>query len=91
MKLIDLVKNFFLRKEEKDVVPEEYCPNCWGRQEYGNQLYNAVQHHKIDLNNIHEKKGWIEAYADEHFNGIRLIDKDGQLLCPHCKISYQPS
>jgi len=82
----------FLRGESKRIdPPNEYCPNCWGRQEYEGQYFDAVYREHIDLNNVTNKKGWIQAYATEHLEGIKLIS-DGELMeCKTCDIRYRPS
>jgi hypothetical protein len=70
-------------------VPEGMCPNCWGREEYGGHFYEAIKNHKIDLNNVEEKKGWIQAYAVKHFDGIKLDEKGGQYECVKCNNIYK--
>ncbi len=61
-----------------------YCPNCWGRQEYQDQITIAARNEKIDLNNINQKMGWIQAYAAKNLNTIRLIDANGKSICKSC-------
>lgn len=71
-------------------VPEDFCPNCWGRQEYGGNFYEAVKNEGIDINNIDSRKGWIEAYAAEKLGGIQLkMNSDNVLACPTCKVTYK--
>ena len=78
----------FLKGEKKTIeAPEGVCPNCWGRQEYQGKMLEAVRHEHIDLNNVNEKKGWIQAYATQNFEGITA---DGQPKeCPSCKLTYE--
>ncbi len=91
MTIIQRIKNLLLGKKETTETPENYCPNCWGRQEYEGQLLEAIRNEKIDLNNIDQKKGWIDAYATKHFEGIRLknTDKDDTVVCSGCEVSYK--
>lgn len=71
-------------------VPADFCPNCWGRQEYGGKFYEAVKNEGVDINNVNQKKGWIEAYVTEHLNKIRLYKKDdGTVACKSCKVGYK--
>jgi hypothetical protein len=71
-------------------VPSDFCPNCWGRQEYGGNFYEAVKNEGVDINNINEKKGWIEAYATKNLNNVRLHKKDdGTVACKSCKVGYK--
>ncbi len=73
---------------EKIEVEKGYCPNCWGRQEYQDKLYDVVKSQKIDLNNIKEKKGWIQAYAAKYLGGLKLYENNGKQKCPSCSVEY---
>ncbi len=91
MSLFENVKNYLSGGTPKVETPEEYCPNCWGRQEYEGQFLKAIEKESIDLNNVNEKKGWIQAYAVEHFEGIKGKAKNDVLECNSCKVTYQPA
>ncbi|MCB9315680.1 MAG: hypothetical protein H6569_06050 [Lewinellaceae bacterium] len=54
------------------------CPNSWGRQEYeGIYLEAASKSEHIDLNNIVQKKGWIQAYVEKYFEGLHEHNAEG--------------
>ncbi len=90
MKLLDAIKKFLGNKDATKIeAPEGHCPNCWGRQEYNGQLMDAIVQENIDLNNLNEKVGWIQAYATQHFEGIKLKPKDDVLECAACKLTYE--
>jgi len=89
MNLIDVVVKFIKGEKQTTDVPEGFCPNCWGRQEYEGQFFEAVKNEQIDLNNVTEKKGWIQAYAVEHLEGIKLKKMEGVLECTACKVTYK--
>lgn len=91
MNLLERVAQFFSRKTQRIEVSADYCPNCWGKQEYGGQFYEAVQKEIIDLNNVTQKKGWIQAYALEHFEGIKLKKVQNGMECTACKTTYRPA
>lgn len=75
----------WVKKDDPKLTPIGLCPNCWGRQSYGGQFYEALKKERIDLNNIEQKKGWILAYAAENFVGIDLLEEgNGALVCNHC-------
>jgi hypothetical protein len=81
--MLEYLKKYLSGDSEKVTVPEGYCPNCWGNQEYGGKFIAAVHNEKIDLNNIEQKRGWIEAYATKNLHGIQLK----KTTCPVCKLS----
>ena len=88
MSLFDSIVNY-LKGAKTIEAPAGICPNCWGTQEYDGQLIEAVKLVKIDLNNVNEKKGWIQEYAVKHFEGIKLEHTDDPASCPVCKLTYQ--
>ena len=80
----------FLKKEKKQgEIPEGFCPNCWGRQEYGGSFYEAIKNEKIDLNNVEEHYGWIQAYATRNLFGISLTKKGDKWECMKCNTKYK--
>lgn len=90
-KLLDFLKKTKL--EQNTDAPEGFCPNCWGRQEYGGKFYEAIVAEKINLNNIDQKKGWVQAYADKNLSGINLVAINHEKHeegydCPTCKLKY---
>jgi hypothetical protein len=72
-------------------TPDGLCPNCWGREEYGGQFYDAVKNRGLDANHKDEDVGWVQDYANKHLTGIRLKRKGDQLVCSKCKVTYRPS
>ena len=92
MDFINAFYNYFSRRTKGETAtPEGLCPNCWGKQEYEGAFLEAVQKEQIDLNNVREKKGWIQAHAARYFEGIQLRPKTDDLFeCPSCKLTYRP-
>lgn len=95
---MDLVKSliaFLTPKDNKEtaVTPAGFCPNCWGREEYGGQFFNRLKQENLDVNSKKSSVGWINAYANKHLMGIALKRKGNgnELICENCKISYQNS
>lgn len=78
---MSFLKSIFSKKIE---AAPGYCPNCWGRQEYQNQIKSAARKEQIDLNNLDQKIGWIQAYAAKNLNPIKLIDANGKSICKNC-------
>ena len=72
-------------------APEDYCPNCWGRSEYGGAFFEAAKNHNVDINTNDEQLGWVQEYANKHLSGIELKAQKDQLICEKCKLTYKPS
>ncbi len=84
-----LIKFFKKPKEEtKDNPPKNYCPNCWGEQEYDNQVRELYKDHQIDVNNHSANYAFIQDFVVTHLNGIHLKKGNTSLECPTCKIKY---
>jgi len=71
MTFFQVIKQWFNQSTPPVVTSQIECPNCWGWQEYENQVFESSDQEKIDLHNIDQKKGWIVAYATKKFNGFR--------------------
>lgn len=91
MSVFQSILNFLTKKETTQKAPTGFCPNCWGRQEYEGQFFVAMKNEGVDINNISDKKGWVQDYADKHLSGIRLNLEDENLVCSKCKITYKPN
>jgi len=83
----------FIKGSPKDLpeAPEGYCPNCWGRQEYGGKFLEVVKNNNIDINSENANLGWVQEYADKHLSSIALVEEDGKMVCKKCKLSYRPT
>jgi len=91
MNLFNRIKTALLGNSKSIETPDEFCPNCWGRQEYGGKVYDAIKTEDINLKNIDKKKGWIEAYSIQRLEGIKLQKRnDSSTVCPTCKLSFRP-
>ena len=82
-KMMSIFKKLFSNEKSFD-QPEGYCPNCWGKQEYQNEIYEAAEKANVNLNNIDLKRGWIQAYAAKHLQKLKLVNKDNKLVCLTC-------
>lgn len=89
MSILNQLKDFFKGNKTTSDAPEGFCPNCWGREEYGGKFYTAVKKEKIDLNNVEKNKGWINAYAAKHLEGIKLHKEGDHIVCSSCKLTYK--
>lgn len=89
MSALSNLLSYIKEGKKRDEVPKGYCPNCWGRQEYGGEFYKAVKKQTIDTNNIELQKGWIQALAGKYLYGIELQEKGREWECGTCNIKYE--
>ncbi|MCF1422942.1 hypothetical protein [Mangrovimonas futianensis] len=61
---------------------EDFCPNCWGRQEYGGTIYKPLKTESLE-NKTH-KKGWIRAYIEQNVKLLQLEPKEKKQVCNVC-------
>ena len=90
--MVNSILNFLKKKQasKDETSPEGFCPNCWGRQEYGGQFLEAVKNHNVDINSDNPNLGWVQDYANKHLSGIKLRQENDELVCQKCKLTYQP-
>jgi hypothetical protein len=86
---MSIFKKLFGRNREIIPAPEGVCPNCWGRQEYQDKVYQAIKHKGREFNKLGNKKGWIDAYAQEQFKEIWLRKTGDNNTCPTCQVEYK--
>ena len=93
MSLVQTLISFLKKKEtiESNDTPDGFCPNCWGREEYGGKFYEAVRNHKTDVNSANPNVGWVQDYADKHLSDIQIQQNGDEYVCQKCKVSYRPS
>ena len=93
MNILKTIVNFLKKtgSSDQNEAPEGFCPNCWGREEYGGKFYEAVKNHNTDINNKNPNIGWIQEYAEKHLSSIMLKKKGEEDFCQNCKLTYRPS
>ncbi len=93
--------NFFKRlfgKKKQDqielssdeIIGLGVCPNCWGRQEYGDE-YREYNYDSTKSNINHDKahqKAFIAQFVETHITGIKLNSDNSRLVCPRCNTAY---
>ena len=89
MNLISFFTNQQTPGEYSSPEAKNDCPNCWGTQAYAGAFLEPEQNERIDLNNIEQKTGWIQAYAAKHFEGIQLHNIQEMLECPSYRLTYR--
>ena len=86
-KLIDFFKK--PKTATKDQVPDGMCPNCWGEQEYDNQIRDLYKDKQIDVNNREANYAFIQKFVVNHVNGIHLKKGNNSLECPTCRTKFE--
>lgn len=86
MNQIEKLAEFFKQslKSSTDQAPEGYCPNCWGKQKYGNRIRKLYEDKQIDVNNREANYAFIRDFVVTYLDGIRLKKGNNSLECPTC-------
>ena len=90
MSFLETLAQFFRRPlaEQVDDIPEGVCPNCWGWDEYGGEVHQRMKDRQINVNNHQEYYAFIQDFAVNHVDGIRLRNHNARQHCPTCKAYY---
>ncbi len=88
--MLEKLLSFFKkpREETKGSAPEGYCPNCWGRQEYDNEIRELYKDKQVDVNNHEANYAFIQDFVVTHINGIKLKRGNNSLECPTCRANF---
>lgn len=88
MNKVEKLLTFFKRPatETKNQVPEGYCPNCWGHQEWEGEIRKMYEDKQIDVNNHEANYAFIQKFVVEQLDGIKL--KGAIHKCPNCLSTY---
>lgn len=88
--MIDQLAKFFSKdaKDTKNTTPEGYCPNCWGTQEYDDQIRHLYKDKQIDVNNHAANHAFIQKFVVERIEGIHLKKGNNGLECPTCQATF---
>ena len=88
--MVDKLISFFKKPKEETVtqVPDGMCPNCWGEQEYDNQIRDLYKDEQINVNNHEANYAFIQEFMVTHLSGIQLRKGDNGFECPTCRAKY---
>jgi hypothetical protein len=88
--MINRLKAFFKipAKDRKGKAPNGVCPNCWGAQEYDNQIRDMYIDKQIDVNNNETNHTFIQDFVINKISGIKLQKGDNSFQCPTCRVAY---
>ena len=82
----ELISFFKKPKEEtQSKVPQGLCPNCWGTQEFDNQIRDLYYDKQIDVNNHKANYAFIQKFMVTHLDGIHLRKGNNSYECPTCR------
>lgn len=88
--MVNTLISFFKKPKEETAnkVPEGLCPNCWGDQEYDNQIRERYKDRQVDVNNGEANYAFIQEFMVTNLNGIHLKKGNNSLECPTCRRKY---
>lgn len=88
--MIEKLISFFKQSKEETQgeTPEGLCPNCWGSQEYADQIREQYKDPQINVNNGNANYAFIQKFMVTHLNGIHLKKGNNSLECPTCRAKY---
>lgn len=90
--MINFIKRLFGISDKNKLTRDEIaeagaCPNCWGRQEYADQVRELER--DLTKSNINrskeEKKSFVSQFVETNITGIRLKKDGDEMTCPGCK------
>jgi hypothetical protein len=89
--MIETLINFFRKPKEetKNEAPEGWCPNCWGTQEYDDQIREMYVDKQIDVNNHEANHAFIQKFVVKNLDGIHLKSGIKGYECPTCHTKYE--
>ncbi len=93
---MNFFKNLFSKKNkinlsDSELIEAGACPNCWGKQEYGDQYVEfAKDQTKSNINNDKQRqKAFVQQYIETGITGIQL-KRDGEYLaCSKCSFKHK--
>jgi hypothetical protein len=90
MNLYENVVKFFGQKKngENVVAPESVCPNCWGSQEYADQIREIEKDFQLEVSKGSANYAFIQNFVVNHIDGIKLRNSLEGFECAKCKIVY---
>jgi hypothetical protein len=83
--------DFFSKPKEliQTSTPDDYCPNCWGEQEYDHKIRQLHQDKQIDVNNHEANHAFIKDFVVTYIDGIHLQKGDKGYECLACKREFK--
>jgi len=81
----------FFKKSKEDTSgksPSGFCPNCWGSQEYDNQIREMYKDQQVNVNNHEANYAFIQDFVVTHLDGIHLKKGNNSFECPTCRMKY---
>ncbi|MBD81290.1 MAG: hypothetical protein CL840_20400 [Crocinitomicaceae bacterium] len=88
--MIEKLIAFFQKPREKtsQEAPKGFCPNCWGEQEYDQQIRDLQRDMQIDVNNHRANYAFIQDFVVNRIDGIKLKKGNNGYECPVCRTKY---
>jgi len=83
--------NKMFERKAKTIIecPYGVCPNCWGTQEYGDKVVEAMKDAEISFNNHIKRKSFIQQFVQDNITGSILQKYKDGMYCPACQTIYK--
>ncbi len=76
------------KEETANEVPDGFCPNCWGRQQYDGEIREIYEVKQINVNNHKTHYAFIQDFVVNRVEGIKLVNGNNGMQCLVCKTKY---
>ena len=74
------------KQETINDLSKDYCPNCWGHQEYDNLIREKYEDAQISVNNHSANYAFVQNFMVTHLNVIKLKSTVKGKECPTCVV-----
>ena len=83
---MNFIKQLFGNNKEKEIseLSKDYCPNCWGDQEYDDLIREKYKDMQISVNNHSANYAFVQKFMVTYLNGIKLKSTVKGTICPTC-------
>ena len=88
--MIKALVSFFKKskQETKGKTPRGFCPNCWGNQEYDNEIREMYKDQQVNVNNHEANYAFIQDFVVTQLDRIHLKKGNNSFVCPTCRMKY---
>ena len=71
-----------------ELLTHDVCPNCWGQQEYDDQVRIMRKDKQIAVANGEAHYAFIQQFVKQYLEGFHRVNSVNGKECPTCKTLY---